>query len=777
MYLHYLTIAWRNLFREKSYSVINIICLSLAVASCFLLVFWIKYELSYENCYPDNERIYRVLQLTQRSDGVTRSNKIRPGISNELKQWFPQIESSDMLQFGSLPYYEYAAETKDPFILRECISNNIEILDIFPFKFLEGTLENVIKERTFIITKEAAQRIWGNVSPVGKSIYFGSTNISLFTIGAVIELPVNTDLKFDILRLSRLDRPEGGNHFIKFKKDVKLTPELKTEITNFLTTIQGKDEKLELEPLRDMHLSEWEHPGRQSQLWLFGVIAFMALILAVINYVNTSIARAMNHLKEVGVRKITGSTRSQLIIRFLSDTLLLSLIAVVLALIITKILFPHFSTIMGLKTDLHYDFVSMLIAVMFIFFVSVLAGGYSAFYLSSFGPALLFRGGTLTGSRHRLRQALIGLQFFLCFGTLICTALVYKQLNHILNADTGVERNNIISIQTGLWYGTEDFIKRMKAENPNILEISLAGSTPFNVQAGYQGVSWEGGSDNLKYTKCAEISCDSHYADLWGLELIDGRFILPGLKWWQYKNEESLAIVVNETFTKMMGEPNPVGLTVAYDENRRGKIVGVVKDFNFKPLKEKIEPLLLCFNPEATRTLFVKTTGIDNERTLAFLFDEYRKAHNNMPLVYRTAEDEYDEMYSAELRVSKLTFYFSVMALLLSLLGVVSMISFMVEKRTKEIAIRKINGAKIIHIIGLFVKDVAVAGIAVFIPACIVAFYIMRSWIDNYVYRTTLDFRIFAAIPTATLLLTLLVVSVQVFFTARKNPLNSLRNE
>jgi putative ABC transport system permease protein len=714
--------------------------------------------------------------VEERENGPNRNAYIRPHIDKEIKERFPQLEASTYLAIETLPFVVEGREDKDGVMLKLGKTTE-DFLRIFSYVYLEGSPKSIAKSRDCIITKEAAQKLFGNESPVGKTIQF--TAQTKFTIGAVIELPVNTDIRFDVLDC--FGRDYGGTHYFMLKKNAKLTPEIKQQISGFLSTLNETTDKLEVQAIQDMHLrSDWENSSRLTQIYLFSFIALLILLIAVINYVNTSIARAINHVKEVGVRKITGSTRKQLITRFLFDSFLLSFFAVLIALGLTRFLFPAFSEIMGLRTVLQFDLGLILIAFGFCIFISILSGGYAAFYLSAFSPVDLFRGGSKTGSKENLRKALIGFQFFLCIGVLVCTVFIYKQMNGILNADTGVNRKNVIVLETDLWYGAEGFISEIKKGNPNIIDASIALSAPFNAGMGYAGIYWEGSTEDIKKTEFIEIACDSHYADVFGIQLLDGEFIPSGLSWFGDANEKSFSIVINESFQKLMGEENPIGITVTYGWGRKGKIIGIVKDFNFKPLKEKISPLIISFNPEMCTNVYIKTNGQNKKETLAYILEKYDKMkpdYKNQPAMYHTAEDEYSKMYTAELRIAKLSLIFSILSFVLSLMGVISMISFMAEKRTKEIAIRKINGASIFDIIRLFVSEILTAGIIASIPAILVSYLIMHQWLSNYVYRTSLSVWIFILIPILVFTIVGLIISLQIYWTARKNPLDSLRNE
>lgn len=753
----------------------NVVGLSVAIACCFLFIFWIKFELSYENAYLDNESIYRV--ITTDENGEKSAPVINVLVGDELKSRFPQIEAVALFEYEDLSFKDIdARDDKDGVMLRMGKSNE-DFLRVFSYDYLESSPALIAKERKTIITQEAVERMFGKESPIDKTIAFaGSLRLK---IGAIVDMPLNTDIRFDILN-PYSGNFRGGTCYLKLKDKTKLTPQLEEEINKALIELLNSKNTYQFQSIRDMHLhSAWEDTNKLTQIKLFSVIAFLILLIAVINYVNTSIARAINRLKEVGVRKISGSTRKQLILRFLSDSFVLTVIAVLIALILTKILFPSFSEIMGLKTVLHYDLSSILIVFVFCILISVLAGGYSAFYLSSFNPAVLFKGGSQTGSRDIFRKVLIGFQFFLCIGVLICTVFMVRQLNGILNADVGVERKNIIVIDTNLWYDSENFIQEIK-KNPNVVDASMGYRPPFNAQWSYSGVSWEGSDEEVKMVKFAQIFCDHHYADVFGIKLIEGQFIPSGLTWWQYSTDESFNIVINESFKKLMKEENPIGITINYGWGMKGKILGVVKDFNFKPLKEPITPLILSFNPEVTTKMFVRLTGDNYNETLKFVLDKYKEMKPDYalrPIMYRTAEEEYNDMYSMELRMVKLFMLFSIISLVLSIMGVISMVSFMTEKRTKEIAIRKINGANVKDIILLFIREILKIEAWATIPAILIAYLAMYQWLNTFVFRVSLSWWVFLLVPLLVFILVAVIMSIQLYSIAKKNPLDSLRME
>ncbi|MDR1274300.1 MAG: ABC transporter permease [Odoribacteraceae bacterium] len=779
MLKHYLKIAARSILKDKGYSTVNIIGLSIAVACCFLLIFWVKFELSYESCYPNAGRIYRLMTEEQREEGKHYNAWIRPAISDQIKETFPQIEATTFCHPETLPFVETGAEEGDG-IMAMLLTTQEDYLRIFAFEYVEGSPRNVIQSNGCIMTEETARKFFGNQSAIGKTVHFGHGS-DKHKVAAVVKMPANTEIRFDILDPS--GRIRYGIHYIMLKKGQKMTRALEEQLAGFLAAGGDTEKQIRVQPIEEIHLhapASTNAAGRLNQIYLFSLAALLILVVAIINYVNTSIARALNRVKEVGVRKVTGAGRRQLVTRFLFESFILSFIAILLALALTKLCFTAFSEAMGNRIAFGFDGMTVVIALVVCALVSLMSGGYAAFYLSSFDPVYILRGASKTGSKERLRKTLMGLQFFLSISILTCTLVIYKQINAIFNAETGVNRENVIVLGTSLWYKVEDFIKVIKNENPNILDATIASSAPYNVQWNYSGVSWEGSDELVKNMEFSQIFCDHHYADVFGLQLANGEFIPPGLTWWSDATPQSYNIVINETFQRLMGEENPIGLTVNYGYGMKGKIIGIAKDFNFKPLRSSVAPLIISFNPEACSVVYIKTTGQDRQATLDYILAKYKEMkpkYANRPVMHRTTDEEYNNIYRDELRTAKMLSYFSGISFFLSLIGVISMISLMIEKRTKEIAIRKINGARVRDVILLFTRDITGVALVASLVAVPVCFAIMYNWLLGYVYRTTLDWWIFVGVPALVILVTGAIIAVQVRSAARKNPVESLRNE
>ena len=376
MIVHYLKIALRNIFKDKLYSLINLLGLSIAIACCFLLIFWIKFELSYEDCHQNAGRIYKVLKVEQRADGLHKSDCIGPAIANQLKQAFPEIEAATVLSHEQLSFTKL--DNKDDESIFTDYTNALpDYLDIFTYEYIEGSKENVLKNRGVVMSEEAAKKFFGKESAIGKTVCFGETK---FNVQAVVRIPQNTQIRFDIL--DPFKSHNNGFHYILVKENAHFSKEKQRLLADFLGTTRETKDKLYFQELKDIHLyspkelvynNEWQTYGDLKQIFLFSFVALLILIIAIINYVNTSVARAMSRMREVGVRKVTGSTQKQLILRFLSDAFIISAASIVLAIIVSKSLFPEFSILMGNQTIFYIDFNTILIALAVCLFITLLS--------------------------------------------------------------------------------------------------------------------------------------------------------------------------------------------------------------------------------------------------------------------------------------------------------------------------------------------------------------------------------------------------------------------
>ncbi|MDL2265759.1 FtsX-like permease family protein [Parabacteroides sp. OttesenSCG-928-G07] len=802
MLLQYLKIAIRSIFKDKTYTLINITGLTIAFSCFFLLFFWIRYERSFEDQHPNADRIYMVLDREVRSDQIAKHISIRPTIDRDIKADYPFIEEATSVYFENLSF-KLNADNK---IHATVASVLPEFFTLFPLECIAGsTYSPNMTTSARYISEDVAIRYFGSaINAVGKTFTLYADEI---IIDGVLAVPRNSHIQFELLRVdtdyNRHER-RGGVHFILAKSNYKLT-ETNTYISQkqlekmseLLSKVREAKRTYEFMPLKDIHLytdattqelmMNNVYYGDYKQVRIFSLIAFLILFLAIINYINTSTARALSRSKEVGVRKMAGSDRQQLVVRFLAESFIITLVSVFLAIAVAWLLTPIFSDIMGNDFSFVLDIIAISLAFIICIITSLLSGGYAAFYLSSFNTTSALKGGTGTGSKEGLRKALITVQLMLAIGILVCTVIVFRQMNYIFTKDLGFDRSNIYELHTMLWYESEAYQQTLE-QHPYIINSTIASAPPFNVEWGYSGVQWAGSSEAETEITFAMLSCDYRFASTFGLEMVTGEYIQPGYTWWQFTNENSYSIVINETFARLLNMENPIATTITYapfgdgKTKRDGVIIGVVKDFMFKPMQEGMLPLIINYNPESISKMYIKIRPEKKADTFAFIEEQYnlhRKGSygEDHPFSIKSLDTVYEQLYHKEVRLERLLSVFSFLSIVLICMGILGIISFMLEKRTKEIALRKINGANVQDIFLLFVKGF---GLLTAVAACFalpVAALTMKSWMQQYVYRTDAGWWVYLVVPLTVFLITVGTIFIQVLQAARRNPIESLRSE
>lgn len=789
MFLHYLKVAWRNIWNDKFYSAINLVGLTVAFTVVFLFVQWIRFELSFENSYPNASRIYQVQEAEKRNDGIQKSMYMRPNMSYELKEKYPIIEEA--VFYTSFSNTSIVLNNESYMYRMSDATPNF--FKVFPMQCIAGTTANIEKNNVSVfISEDFAKKVYGDINKaVGNEFStFGSNR----QIDGVIRLPKNSMIQFDMITLSNqiYDR---GIHYIMLKENADFTEHQQRIMANFLTEVTDSENKLIFQPLKDIHLktdsrttrveTKGTYYGNMKEIRLFIITITLLLLLAIINYVNTSTARAMTRSREVGVRKISGSNRQQLMIRFLSEAFIISFLATFLAMDFAKILHHPFETIMDNSFDFKINGATILLGLAMCIITTLLAGSYASFYLSSLNPINALSGGiTKSGSKNIFRKALMGVQFAIAIGVLICTWTVYRQLDYMLTTDLGFDKDGIYIFDTNLMYESEDFINELQ-QSPYVKNATMASGAPYNVNWGYSGVSWEGAPQGTREMEFTELSVDHRFEDVFGLEVVQGSFIPPGLKFAQYATDRSYDIVINETFKRMLKVDNPIGMTITYGGNweRKGKVIGVVKDFYFRPMNYKVAPLIISYDPEGTVFMFIKIDTKHEKEALAHIRATYDKMRDgivllsNRPFVLTPLEKEYREMYKSETRLQKILGIFSFISIVLSFMGIISMVAFIIQKRTKEIGIRKINGAKWQDIVQEFWKEFLLLLSIATVPALLISYWFMHNWLQQYVYRPAFGWWIFILVPLFIAGITIIILLFQVKDIAKQNPVESLKSE
>ncbi len=793
MLKHYLRVALRNFVKDKGYSLINLTGLALAVACSFLFLLWVQFENNYESAQVHRKDIYRLLTIQYNGGELVKNATAPCPLGQELVKDFPTVESAtylnvqrfpDVMVYNERPYATVRGET------------NRFFFDVFTFEFVQGTPETAFEgERPIVISEEYAKKLFDkNVQVIGQPIYNryklweNFKGEAPFIITAVVRIPKNTHIQFDVLTDAEKTSQHGNaarswkgrdyyTTFVRMSPNATFNNDTRTLLSNYLTKHLPDDKrKLLFQPLADIHLNpdvidtnlSGEY-GEPRYIFIFLTMALFVLAIAVINYLNLSIARSANRSREVGLRKIGGATRRELIGQFLSESMIWSVVAMLLALLLSMTIIPRFSSMIGASLSIEFSLRTILTALGLCLFVGLLAGSYSAFYLTSFRPALILKGGTSTGSKSNLRKSLLVIQLAISIFIMICTGVVSRHLHYIQTKDVGFDRANVIGINTGLWYDIENF-KKEALNNANVEAVSIACFSPIDMNWGTK-LSWENKTTDTEHG-CNVIFADWDYAKVFRLKMMEGNFLPENMTWWQNSNEDSRSKVLNQAAAKIVGVPDIIGTKV-----NGGKVVGVIKDFNFRSFHEKITPLIIEYNPETSGKVFIRLSPYSQKATIDYLRGLFQSFKKDNPFEYFYMEDEYKAMYKKEFRLGNIFLYFSLISIFISCMGVFSLVAFMIKQRAKEIAIRKINGALVKDVVMLFAREFSALTALAFVLATPFAWFAMNRWLQTYQYNLGVEIWIFIAVLALIWLLSMCTLLAQVYKAARSNPVKSLKYE
>ena len=792
MITHYIKIAFRYFLKDKVYSVINLVGLSLAVACSFMVMLWVQYENNYENTHDSRKQIYRVLTIEDVGGEQVKRAVTPAPLGQALVNEFPAVMNATFFNVHRSP--DVVVYNEQPYAVNRGETNN-RFFEVFTFEFLQGTPKTAFDgERPIVLSEDFAQKIFGaiNSNIIGQPIYeryslWGNPNrvYSPFIITAVVRVPKNTHIQFDIL----VDGEKTSQHgnairsweawyhyttFVQMNPNVTLTKDTRARMADFLAKHLPDDHrKLVFQPLTDIHLrpdvadtnlsGEF---GESLYIFIFLSVAIFVLAIAIINYVNLSIARGANRSREAGIRKVGGAFRHELVLQFLVESMIWAFVAMLLAFYLVNRIIPWFSGIMGTVFHIDYSLRTFLTAIGITLFVGLLAGSYPAFYLSSIRPMLSLKGGSLTGSKSTLRKTLLAVQLAISIFIMLCTGIVYRQLHYIQNRNIGFDRFNVIGVNIGLWRDPDNF-KQEVLKNVNVEAASFAISSPIKIYWKDTLKKWEGKTADTQ-EDCNFVFCDGDYAKVFCLQMTQGSFIRDT----SFRDSRSGTIALNETAVKLTGIQDIVGTKV----NDR-EVAGVVKDFNFRSFHEKIPPLILAHDRINETAIFFRISPHNRKETLNYIREVFQKFKKDVPFEYFYVEDEYMAMYQKEFRLGRLFLYFSLLSIFISCMGVFSLVSFMIKQRSKEIAIRKINGANAADVLTLFFREFSALTIVSFVVASPFAWFAMHRWLQSFQYRVGISWWIFIGVSTLILALVIISLVVQVYRAARRNPVESLKYE
>ncbi len=793
MIRNYIKIAFRNLWRHRSFSLINIIGLAVGMTAFLLILMYVSFELSYDKYHTNADQVYRLNVDIKSANDVLKFSSSSAPMGPAIKADFPEVLESARI----FPYGMVVKVNNQLFQENRIYITEPSIFNVFTFPMIKGDPKTSLKDPyTVVLTETTARKYFGSADPMGKTLLLdGKTPVAV--TGVVKDVPNNSQFKFDILySVSSLEKQNPGRleqwgdfdnfTFLLLSKEANAA-QLQSKFPAFLKKHisesdrkGGEDYALYLKPLKDAYMDPRGgfEQGSMSNVYIFSIVALFILLIAAINFINLTTARATERAKEVGVRKVIGAARSQLTMQFLGESVILCLIAFVFAVLLVSLLLPMFNQLSGkiISENIFengYVFASLFISLL----IGIAAGAYPALALSGFKPVVVLKGRFNSSAKGALlRKGLVVFQFTISIILIVGTIIVYNQLNFMRNQPLGFEKNQMLKLDFG---GDDGVIKSFEAiknefkEIPNVLAATVSHGIPGagNANAHSEMENRQGAMQPLNINM---YDVDYDFIPIYGMKVIAGRTFSK-----DFGTDSTKAIVINEATAKILGYASPndaIGKKFS-QWGRDGKIIGVVKDFHYRSLQQNVEPLNMRVNPSNVRLLTLKIASKDIPATIAAIENKWKVLIPNRPFNYSFVDENFNKQYSNEEHFGKLFMYFAVLAIFISCLGLLGLASYSTLQRTREIGIRKVLGASIPGIVNMLSKEFLQL---VFIAALIafpLAWYGMHTWLQDFAYKSSMAWWIFAIAGILAFMIAIVTVSFQAIRAALANPVKSLRSE
>jgi len=794
MFRNYLIISFRNTLKNKWFSLLNIAGLAVGMACFILILMFVQFETSFDRFHERSDRIYRVISRdTKGQPDVTEFSDHSPELlAGALAADFPEITRATRIResFTDKAILQY----QDKIFYQIGIFADPEFLKIFSFPLLRGDLEqSLVVPKSIVLTKHVAQKIFGGDDPLGRIISYKEKRrqYDMTVTGVIEDVPRNSHLQFDYLISHATTVAEEKDSYMignwnvwNYATYVELTTsdaksQVEEKFPEFLAR-QGQEEGSDeffLQPIEDIHLKSQIRGERATNnqiryVYLFWSIALIILLIACINYMNLVTARSMTRSKEIGIRKVAGANRRQLIKQFIGETLLVTVLALGFSLLTIKFILPHFNVLIGTDLQISALFQTSLILLIAgtVLFVGIASGTYPALVLSALKPVNVLKEFSVSGKKGAgLRNVLVIFQFSASIILIACTMVVFNQLNFIKNQKLGFDREHVVVIPVRE-QETRDKAQAIRTEllqHPEVLGVSISGGLPTNIRSRYGGAKFTKDSGEEIKTSVRFDYVDYDFLDVFKIELVAGRNFSRDF------GEDQKAILINETLWKKLGWADPVGKDVDVLDYTR--VIGVVKDFHFASFHTEIEPMVLAFESGSNIAVRIQPGNVSSRIALIrTIFENHSKSQ---PFDFYFLDDSFNELYKKEQRSGEIFGYFSLLAIFLACLGLLGLASFAVERRTKEIGIRKILGAPVARIVGLLTKDFVRMVILANLIAWPVAYFAMRKWLANFAYRIDITLGTFLLAAGAALFIAFVTISTQTLKAAMSDPVDTLRYE
>jgi putative ABC transport system permease protein len=793
MFSNYLKIAFRNLIQRKGFSFVNIFGLTIGMVCTMLILLWVMDELSYDKFHKNANNIYRVVtdtEIMQSGLVATTMQEKLPEVKNTTRIYATKaVGRNGLVSYGEKSFYTQGLIMADP-----------SFFDVFTYQFVKGNSKHALNDlKSIVITEETARKYFGKENPIGKPLMY--ENLFEFKVTGMLKNPnENTHLTFDFIipienyrtiRDSQNGLENWGNcsfaTYVLLKENSN--PEaLQQKLQKVIEESKGsKYFPLSLQKITDIHLkshfeSEIKTNGDINSVYIFSTIAVFVLLIACINYMNLSTARSSTRAKEVGVRKVIGANRSQLVNQLLSESMLLSAISFLLALILVWLLLPVFNTFTGKQLSLlsHNSLFLIILSFVFIFGAGIIGGGYPAVILSGYNPVKNLKSDLYANSKLstslRFRNLLLVTQFVLSIGLIVCAFVISAQMDFIRNKNLGFKKEQLI-------YISSNRSKQVIPQMPLFKEEVLQSASVINASA----------SSNIPGTSLSKRSLhvvakpkdvnnnvellwlDYDFLKTYEIKLAAGRSFSK-----EISSDATNAVIINETAAKELGFSSPqkaIGTIVTTNNETMQQIIGITKDFHFLSLYEKIPSIIMQIEPRQYRNLSVRIKTQNIQSTISFIKAKWQSVFPSRPFEYQFVDAEYEQQYSADFQMNSLFKWFAGVAIMIACLGLLSLVSFSIVRKLKEVGIRKVLGASVWQILLLITKEFIKWVIVANLIAWPIAYYLMNKWLQDFAYRIELSWWMFALSGGIALLIALATVSYQAIKAATANPVESLKYE
>ncbi len=781
MIKNYITITIRSLVRNKLFSAINILGLATGMAGAILVFLYIEYELNYDKFFTNHKNIYRLVRDYNIGGEQSLNPSTSYGLSTAVMEEIPSVVSSTK-------YFRKPTNIKhkdDVFKELVCFTDSL-FLEIFDYQFILGNSNTIFKNPDeIIITESFSKKYFGEENPLGKVLLFDES-MNFRITGVIKDVESNSHFKFNIIGpISKFNNGIPAdewyeNYFqtyvlINTNSNLAETEEKLSVLYAKKMQSENQKVKIHLQNLQEQHFANSE--VSKLNIYLFLAVGIFILILACINYMNLNTAKYIKRTKEVGIRKILGANKIQLIKQFFGETLLLSTISAFIGILLVETLLPYFNKVSGIQTNIDYLSKSFILTVISIIIVSsLLAGSYPALFLSSFKPVKILKGqlGSFKLSSS-LRRILVIFQFSISTILLICTGYIYLQFNYMTNKNPGFTTENIIYLNlNSKLVAKYDVFKSTLLNNPKIKGVTKTSFLPMDIYGLVNNLNWEGRIDQEK-TAFAFQSVEFDHLNTIDYKLIEGRFFSEEFA------SDSVAVVINKKAQKLMNYENPIGKKILFGDTEQDgalNIIGVVEDFHSLPVNEEIEPvmLLMYFN-DYYNFVLIKLDGKENDKTISSISEVWNEFSPGFPFEYQYIDSTIKNMYGDTQQTADAFILFVFIAILISCAGLFGLSSFTVEQKTKEIGIRKALGATTSMVYILLNKTFTKWVVISIIIGGPVAYYLMIKWLNNFAYHIKPNILVIIGAGFIILLIAQITVTYQTIKTAKSNPVDSLRYE